>query len=507
MSTRIHNTTRNIYSSYLLMIIQIVFQFLSKSIIIFTLGKEYLGLSSLFNSLLNVLNVAELGFSSSVVYCMYKPLVDGNTDKVCALLAYLKTVYRIVGAVILGVGIIVIPFIRLLIKGDVPTDINLYLVYVLYLINTSISYFLYAYKTSLLTAVQRLDLTKFANCIVTLIQYALQLIALLCFHSYYLFVVAMILGTGSVNIFTAYISNKKYPEYTCRGKITKDDRINIASKVKGLMICNISIVTYKSLDSIVISSFIGLTSVAIYNNYIVIYVAVTTLITTIRTAMQSSVGNSVVSESIEKNLKDMYLWQFLFSIIATWCTTSLICLYQPFMTIWMGKEMLLPMIDIFLIGIWFMVDSVQQAYYLYLTAVGLWNEMKWSYVFNTCSNLFMNIILGKFLGVTGIILASLLTCIISGCFWQCIKLFKIYYKKSAYNYIIKQFKYFGMAAVIVSITYFVCHFIVCGGIVELLIKAAICIILPSSLLLATYYTSDYFVQSKNLLYKIIKKNH
>ena len=506
MSSRVKNTKRNIYSSYLLMVIQMIFQFLSKSIIVYTLGKEYLGLSSLFNSILNVLNIAELGLSSSVIYCMYKPLAEGDTDKVCALLAYLKTIYRVVRTVIIGVGVIVMPFIPKVISGNAPSDINIYILYLLYLVNTGISYFLYAYKTALLTAVQRLDLTKIASCIVTVIQYVMQLVSLLYFHNYYFFVISMILGTAFINIFTAYISQKKYPQYICKGKINRNDKNTIASKVRGLMICNISIVTYKSLDSIVISAFIGLTSVGIYNNYIVIFTAVTTLITTVRSAMQSSVGDSVVSESIEKNLDSVFLWQYLFSIITTICMVDLVCLYQPFMKIWMGKDMLLPIKDVFLIGIWFLVDSVQQAYYLYLTATGLWNEMKWSYVFNTCSNLIMNVLLGKFMGITGIILASLLTCIVSGTFWQCIILFREYFKKSASKYIITQFKYFGKAGIITFVTYYMCHFIKYDGVLGLVCKGIYCTLLSGVLVYIFYCRNDYYIKGKQLFYRIIQKN-
>ena len=135
MSSRVKNTKRNIYSSYLLMVIQMIFQFLSKSIIVYTLGKEYLGLSSLFNSILNVLNIAELGLSSSVIYCMYKPLAEGDTDKVCALLAYLKTIYRVVGTVIIGVGVIVMPFIPKVISGNAPSDINIYIYIILVILS------------------------------------------------------------------------------------------------------------------------------------------------------------------------------------------------------------------------------------------------------------------------------------------------------------------------------------------------------------------------------------
>ena len=105
MESRTQNTKRNIIASYALMLLQVVFSFVSKSAIIYSLGSEYLGISSLFNSVLTVLNVAELGFTTSVVFFMYKPIADNDNDRVCALLAYLRQVYRYVGIAILTLGI------------------------------------------------------------------------------------------------------------------------------------------------------------------------------------------------------------------------------------------------------------------------------------------------------------------------------------------------------------------------------------------------------------------
>lgn len=505
MESRTRNTKRNIIASYVLMLLQIVFSFVSKSVIIYTLGSEYLGLSSLFNSILMVLNVAELGFTTSIVYFMYKPLAENDTEKVCALLAYLKRIYKFVGLIILFFGLLAGVLMPKLINGSVPDDINIYILYFLYLINTVISYFLFAHKTALLTAIQRLDLTKIAGCIVIVIQYSLQLISLLIFKNYYLFVVSMIIGTALTNLFAAYISKIKFPQYRCVGKITKQDKKDIITKVKGLLICNISIVTYSTLDSIVISSFVGLTMVAIYSNYMTIYKAVNQFIVMIRSAMQSSVGNSVAKESIEKNLHDVFLWQFLFSLIATWCASCMICLYQPFMKFWMGKKLLLPMLDVSLIVIWFLIDIVQQAHYLYLTGAGLWNDLKYSYIFNTCCNLFLNVFLGKRFGVTGIISASLVTCIISGTFWQCIIIFRKYFKRSAKKYIMTQFKYFMLSAIVIIITYFSTCLVTFEGIVGIILKLLICCIVSAILIFLLYCKNQFFQESLVLTKRIIRK--
>lgn len=505
MESRVVNTKRNILASYLFMFLQIIFSFVSKSVIIYTLGSEYLGLSSLFNSILMVLNVAELGFTTSIVYFLYRPLAEGDTERVCALLAYLKKIYKGVGFAIIFFGSLAGIVLPWLINGDVPDNINMYILYALYLINTASSYFLFAYKTALLTAAQRLDLVKISGCIVQLIQYSLQLASLIIFHNYYLFVVSMIIGTALTNIFTAYISNKKFPQYRCSGNIDESDKRRILTKVKGLLICNISIVTYSTLDSIVISAFIGLTTVAIYSNYMAIYKAVNQLIVMIRSAMQSSVGNSVVKESITKNLHDVFLWQFLFSIISTWCAACMMCLYQPFMRLWMGDKLLLPMLDVSLIVIWFSIDIVQQSHYLYLTGAGIWNDLKYSYIFNTCCNLTLNVFLGKTLGITGVVIASLVTCIISGTFWQCIIIFKKYFKTSAKKYILTQFKYFSFSAIIVTITYFITLIINFDGVLGIAFKLLVCSVVSSLLLLFVYHKNPFFNDSLVLVKKTIIK--
>ena len=77
--------------------------FIIRTIVIYYLGAEYQGLSGLFTSILQMLSLAELGFSTAVVFALYKPISEKNTDLICALVNYLNKVYKIVGIVVLGV--------------------------------------------------------------------------------------------------------------------------------------------------------------------------------------------------------------------------------------------------------------------------------------------------------------------------------------------------------------------------------------------------------------------
>lgn len=504
-NSRIENTKRNIIVSYISVVITFILSFVYRTVMLKFLGSEYLGLSSLFVSILSVLNMAELGFAGAIVFNMYKPLAENDTDTVCMLLGYYRKIYGIIGITILIVGVAITPLIPQIITGKVPVDINLYVLYLLYLINTSISYFLFAYKNSLLEALQRMDLIKIVSIIVNILQYLIQILSIIVLKNFYIVVIVQILCTAISNVVIGRLSSIKYPQYKCKSGLSTKTINDIKVRVKGLMICKVSGITYTTFDSIIISAFIGLQSVAIYNNYLVIFNAISSVILMLRNAMQASVGNSIASENKNKNYQNLILWQYMFSFIATICGTCLLCLYQPFMKVWMGEQMLLPMYDVILICIWFFVTVIQHSYYLYLTGAGLWWEMRNSYIFSTIFNIVCNFILGKIFGITGIILSTLLAQIIFGLIWQSNIIFREYFNSSIIPFAKKQTKYFMIMGIVCIFTYFVSSKINIQGWIGLIVKAVVSILLSTILSFLLYQKIEEFYDAKILFKRVLKR--
>lgn len=502
--SRIKNTKRNIVLSYAYAGIDFVFKFVSRSVIVIVLGEQYLGLSSLCTSILSVLNMAELGFSGAIVYNMYKPLAENNKDVVCALLNYYKHIYRVVGTIILFAGLVITPFIPAFIKGTYPKDTNIYIVFILFLINTSVSYFLFAYKSSLVEAAQRMDLSKAVFCVVGILQYAFQLFALIIFKSFYLFIIGMIVGTALRNIVISIVSNKVFPQYQCSGELSIKMKKDIIGRVKGLMICSISSVTYTTFDSIILSTILGLSAVAKYTNYITVYTGVTTLVMYIRQAMQHSVGNSIAVENRDKNYKDLLIWQFLFSAIALVCATCMFNLFQPFISIWMGPKFLLPERDVLLICFWFAINVVQHAYFLYLAGNGMWWELRWPYIFSTVFNLVFNIVFGKLWGVTGIILASVIASLFFCLIWQSKIILREYFKISAKNYLFKQLLYFVEMVLACLISAFLCKNINAYSILGLIERLVVSVMIALIVLLLTNIKNTQLKKAVSLMKTAVK---
>ena len=255
-NSRSKNVIRNLRSGLINKVLQIIFPFVIRFLIIQILGAEYLGLDSLFTSILQVLNLAELGFSSAITYSMYKPIVENDKKLICALLNLYKKIYRIVGAVVLLIGLIVIPFLKYLIEGSIP-DTNIYVLYGVYLFNTVLSYLLFAYRTSILNAHQRNDIVTNIQFVANFVQYSLQIVALTVFKNYYMFAGIMCLATILNNTLIFIATNRKYPQYVPDGEVSDSQKKDIRKRVFGLMVYKICSTTRNSLDSIFISSMVG----------------------------------------------------------------------------------------------------------------------------------------------------------------------------------------------------------------------------------------------------------
>ena len=504
--SRTKDSIRNIFSGVFNKIIILIFPFLIRTVIIKELGTEYLGLSSLFTSILQVLNLTELGFSSAIIFSLYKPIIENDENKICALMNFYKKIYRIIGFIILVIGLILLPFLPKLINGSYPNEINLYTLYLLYLFNTVITYYLFAYKSALLNAMQRNDIINNVNTITIIIQYAFQLIILYCTKNYYIYIVINILMNIVNNLVIAYITQKKYPQYISKGELSKNDKNNIKKRVYGLMIQKICATTRNSFDSIFLSMFLGLNIVAIYNNYYTIMIAITGVLTIITSSIISSIGNSIATESIEKNYNDLKKINFIYMWISGWCTICLLCLYQPFMEIWMGNEYMFPMGVVVCLCIYFYTLKIGDVLSAYTQATGIWWEGKYKAIIEALTNIALNYILGRYFGVYGIILATVISLLLIGFTYGTHIVFKNYFKGiSKREYYTEHISYCLLTILISLITFYMCKLISISGINGLIIKGIICIFIPNILYFLCYFKTRNFKEAAVFVKNILKE--
>ena len=437
---RVKCSVRNIIAGFISKIIALFVPFVIRTLIIQRLGVEYLGLNSLFASILQMLSLSELGFGSAIVYSMYKPIAQNDEATICAMLNFYKSVYRGIGLIILISGIALAPFIDIFFDSSPPKEINIYIIYFLYLINTSISYFLFAYKSSILDACLRNDVNSVITTSCNLAMYIVQACVLIFYSNYYFYVIILPITTLIMNIARAFVVNKMYPQYKTYGKLQSKQIKEIKNRVLGLIGHKIGGTVFSSVDNIVISAFLGLEVLGKYTNYYYIYTALNGFTMIIYQSITAVLGNSLVCKSVEENYKDFNVLFWGSACITIWSSSCMLCLYQPFMALWMGKSNMLSFNIAVLLVIYYFINSMRRVCITYKDAAGMWIADFWKPYASIAVNLVLNIILVQIIGLAGVIISSIIACTFIELPWETAVFFKHFFKRKNTLYYIDFFK-------------------------------------------------------------------
>lgn len=498
--SRSKNVKRNIIWGVTQKVLSVLLPFFVRTALIYSLGAAYVGLNSLFTSILSVLSLAELGFASAVAFSMYEPIARDDKHQVLLLLQYFRRVYRVIGLSILVLGICLMPFLDYMIEGSKPSDVNLQIAFAIFLANTVISYLACGYRQTLLDAYQRNDVVSKVNTAVSLVLNIAQILLIMLVPNYYLYALALPVLTIAQNIAIAYLSNRLYPEYKSVNFIDSNlemgEKRKIRKRVAGIMVYRTCQITRDAFDSIFISAFLGLTVVACYSNYFLIVSSLLGILEVMCSAMTASVGNSIASESSEKNFKDMRLFMFLYTMIATVCLACFLSLCQLFMGLWVGSELLLSDSVVVMLGIYFYVRIIGDIRSVYVDATGLWWELKGRSVLEALLNIVLDYLLVQVLGVVGAVLATVVSMLLINYFWGSEVVFTHYFKnKKLHIFFFDNILYTVAAVISCSVACFVCSQFGSTSWIWFVIKGVVAALSSSVVLLALFFKTKRFKEA------------
>ena len=503
---RTKNAARNIAFGSMLKLLNMVIPFIMRSILLRYLGVEYLGLSGLFRSLLSFLNLAELGVGSAMVFSMYKPIAEDNTQEICALMRLYRTFYRAIGLFIAVVGLAITPFLRNLISGDIPADMNLYILYFINLGYTVLSYWLFAYKSSLLNAHQRTDIISKVSLCIHLVEYALKLVTLIVFRNYYVYLIIQLLSQVAINLFTAVQVSKMYPNYLPEGHLPREKVMDIVHRVRDLFTAKFSNVIFTSADTLVISAVMGLAALAIYQNYYFVITSLSTFLNIIIHACIAGVGNSLVTESEEKNYKDLIRFTILFGWVMSVSSTLLLSMYQPFMQIWMGKDNLLAFNYVICFVIYYYTMGMNRIINMFKDAAGIWKKDRWRPLTAALVNLGLNLATVKWLGLYGVLLSSVISIVVVQIPWLFHNLFQeVFPRKYLWKYVRLFFGLAVLAFLSCFASVFACSYIHLGVWPALIVNACLSFLISNLLFFAVYGRNQLFQESIVKIKRVLLK--
>ena len=498
------NATRNIIFGVILKAYQIEVPFLMRTAMIYFMGVQYLGLNSLFTSILQVLNLAELGAGSAMIYSMYQPIASDDKKKICALMRLYKFYYRTIGCVIAFLGLLLLPFIPHLVKSDLPDNLNIYVLYLLNLGATVLTYWLFAYKNAILDAYQRTDITSKIMLVTSTIQYFLQILILVFLKNYYVYLIVVLVTQIANNLITAAIVQYKYPNYVAMGELEKDEVKQINCRIRDLFTSKLGGVIVNSADTVVISAFLGLTKLAIYQNYYFIITSVIGVVGIVFSSCTAGIGNSMVTETIEKNYKDFKKFTFLVMAIVNFCTSCFLCLFQPFMEVWVGNELMLSFGMVVLFCIYFIDYECMALLSVYKDACGIWHHDRFRPLCEAGINLLLNLLLVNIGGLYGILLSTIISMSFVSLPWLVMNLFNFVFRRSSSEYISILIQNVIVVIVDMIVCYAICQMVHLGGIMTIIFRGAVCVVFSNISYFAIWKNNEDFKDAIKLLNSIFK---
>ncbi len=484
-------------------IVNLLFSFVSRTAIVFFLGIEYVGLNSLFASILQVLNFTELGLGSALVYCMYKPMAEHDTVAVNSLLLFYKKCYSVIGTVVLGLGILLIPFLGELVNGVLPDDINLVVLYILNLINTVIGYYLFSYKISILNALQRTDISSKIKICVTLLQNVAQVIILLVWKSFYIYFCVTIFGTVCYNLLSAWTVKRKYSDYKAEGKLDLHYKQTIKRKVAGVVCQKLGSVILISADSIIISSFLGLQVLGKYNFYYYIISALIQLIGACNVAIIPIIGNYIVLKSVKDSFKLFKKIECIYMFVLVFLCGCLTGIYQTFMYLWIGKENVFSLDMVFLFIIYFYAYRMADPLGIYLEAAGMWWEIRFVPLIVATINLITNVFLVNLIGIQGVLISTIISLLFIDFPSKTYILFKHYFKdmRNMRGYLFEK-GFNVICCIVICIVIYISTGIFGTKIGGLFIRGIISVGISVAMLFIYNFKNPYFVEVVRYIYDI-----
>lgn len=486
-NSRTKNVSINAMVGIVFQIIQIAGAFISRTFFIKLLGAEYLGVNGLFTNILTILSFAELGIGNAFAFRLYKPLAENNRKELSSLMGFYKKVYNCIGAIIAVAGLCVVPFLDVIIKEKPNIVENLTAIYVLFLFNTVISYFV-SFKRSLIDADQKGWIKTILQETMAIIQIIAQILILYFTHNYILYLIVMITSTLIYNLISSIVANKIYPFLREKSPpIDKEVSKSIFKDVGAFAVYRFGNVITNGTDNIIISSMIGVGSVGLVSNYTLLSSYANLILSKIVSAFTASIGNLKAHCDDIAKLKSVFqklLWitAWLYGLVAV----GFVVIANIFIECWLGEGYILSPITVLAMGIDFYVRGMLYTAETYRSVFGYFREGKYSALAGAILNIVLSILLCLWIGLPGIFIATPISRLLTIGLLDPILIYKKTFHQNPAEYFLHYFGHAILILLIGLICYYFCSLISVNAWLSVILMVVIVLSVFNSLMLLCF---------------------
>lgn len=434
-SSRVHKTLMNARVGFVFYFVSIFLAFFSRRIFLECLGDAFIGLSGTLYSILNFLNISEIGIGTCIAYFLYKPIEEQNHAKICEIVSLFGYLYRIVGTIILtGAAIVSLFFPLIFADKGVPLPL-VYFAFYAFLGSHLIAYFI-NYRQILLDSDQKTYKisiwTQTGGAVTTIIQIALAYYT----HNPFLWAAVQFLFSVFTCWMLNWVINREYPWLKTdksQGRDILKKYPEILVKAKQIFIHRLKNFFLSKSDEILIFAFESLQMVAFYGNYTMIVGKLTALFNSVLVGMNASIGN-LVAEGNKWNIRKVF-WEY--AAFRYWTTgifiIALTFLINPVISWWLGPQYILSDHIVFLILLNMYIMLTRPSVDLFVNAYGLYDDV-WAAYAEGIINVVVTLIFGYLYGLVGILLGKTVSMLLLVVIWKPYYLYKRGFQEPLFVY-------------------------------------------------------------------------
>lgn len=497
--SRVQNSILNLITAMGGQFLVIAMKFVTRTVFIHTLGEAYLGINGYFSDVLSMLSLTELGLDMAINFKLYKPLAEGDNERLQVLMKFYRNAYRAVGTAIFLLGLLLIPALPTLIRNyDSLADlgINAVLIFLLYLLQSSCSYLFFAYRSAIVKADQRIYLLNVAGYAVTVGTNLCQIAILLIWKNFILYTAVVIFFNILKNFIHSAIAKKNYPQ--AFAKTDKNlDRAEIRDMFKdlgALFIYKVNDVVLKATDNIVLGAFVGLTIVGRYSNYLMFYTAIVALLGKFYTAIKASMGNLFAASDLEKSYRFFETMNFLSAILYGTACVGVAVVADELIRCWIGERFVIPQPLALLIGIEILFVGLKKNLGQIRNVTGAFRQMWFRPVMGILINIVLSVALVGPLGIYGVLIGTIVADFFANFLVDPVVIYRYSFQglRPVSAYYIKNCKYFLLLLVALLLDGWLCALILPGrGWLSVFVHALLCAAtVPGVLCLACWKTHE-----------------
>lgn len=514
MSERVHRSVMNIKVGMFFYVLSLFLAFFSRKVFLDCLGAEFIGLTGMLMNIMSFLSVAELGIGTSIVYFLYKPLQEDNHGKINEIMSMLAYLYRCIGLVIGGCGVVVSIFFPWWFSS-LSTGLPLvYFAFYSFLATAMVGY-LFNYRQLLVGAHQRQYVVNAYFQSIAIIQSVVQIILAYYYRNLWLWVAVGLVFTFIGCIIFNYRIRKEYPWLRVNlreGKANLRKYPEVLRKTRQIFVQRIKdFILYRS-DEILVGTFVSVVQVAFYGNYTIITNKLNFLVNILSDGMGAGIGNLVAEGNDQNTMKVFWELTAIRFLITGIVVFGLLLFLQPFVTCWFGAQYRLSDLIVYLLVFNIFIFLSRGVVETYISAHGLFSDV-WAAWTELALNLTITLCLAPFYGIVGILLGKIISVFFIAMFWKPYFLFSQGLHKSVGAYWRGMTPYYLIFMVFISITLVIRYTVMEAQVTNLLNLAGYGLLTYIPLLLLYFLTlffltkgMKYFVARKPTLYHKLKSS-